>query len=175
MSELYSKVRQTIQTGDLVAWRITKIKGFFSFLLILYQKIFNARYSHVGVVAKLGDRLFVIEATPPVVRLYPLSLMNDFDLYKLNIEDKSQHLDILFKNIGKPYSLLDFISSHFSFRNTNTEFYCSELAGSFYEEIGFLHDEDAGITPDNLIRTIRKRLEVTPLSVQIDRGNLEGV
>lgn len=38
--------------------------------------------SHVGIVIKLGNRCFVMEATPPVVRLYPLSKLESFYVIK---------------------------------------------------------------------------------------------
>lgn len=175
MAELYSKVRQELKTGDLLAWKTTKINSFFDFVLFLYQKILKAEYTHVGIVVKEGNRFFLIEATPPVVRLFPVSLCDDFYHFPLNIDYKSTQIDFLLRTIGKKYSLIDLIRSILKLGDNTSEYYCSELAGRFYNDIGYINDEEAGITPDKIIEAVAKKNNVTPIFVKIDKGNLNGV
>jgi hypothetical protein len=175
MAELYSKVRQELKTGDLLAWKTTKINSFFDFVLFLYQKILKAEYTHVGIVVKEGNRFFLIEATPPVVRLFPVSLCDDFYHFSLGIEYKSSQVDLLLRTIGKKYGLMDLIRSILRLGDNPSEYYCSELASHFYNSVGYIHDERVGLTPDKLIEAVAKVKNTTPTFVKIDKGNLNGV
>lgn len=175
MFTLYSEIRGNIKTGDLLIWETTKIRSFIDFVLYLYQKIFKAEFTHVGVAVVLGNRLLIVEATPPVVRLHPVSLLDDFYLLKTNIRTKSKHLDILFEHLGKKYSLLDLVKFLFKLRNNDNNFYCSELASKYYNEVGLIHNHDAGLTPDSLIKEVKKATSNIITFVKIDRGNINAI
>jgi len=176
----YSEIRKELKTGDLLAWDKVKKDTKGNFVLYWYQKILKAKYVHVGVVAKIGKRYFVIEATPPVVRIYPISLLSDFVLIKTNLDlskgNKSRYLNILFKELGKKYSIFDLVRNIFRVKNNKSTYYCSELAGYFYKETGLIDDKDkAGFTPDSLIETVMKKTGNEPLMVKLDRGNFNGI
>lgn len=175
MINLYSKVRETIKTGDLLIWKTTKIKSLLDFILYLYQKIFKAEFTHVGIAVVLGNRTMIVEATPPVVRLYPVSLLDDFYLLKTDIEYKDKHLDILFKYLGKKYSILDLINSLFKIANSRDNYYCSELASEFYNEIGLIDNENAGLTPDSIVKAVKEATGNPIVFVKNDRGNIDFV
>lgn len=175
MTVLYSKIRDEIRTGDLLAWKTTRINSFFDFVLFLYQKILKAEFTHVGIAFKEGDRLFLIEATPPAVRIYPVSMTDDFYVLFNNIETRPSHIDLLLKNVGKKYSLFDLLRSILKLGNSTSEYYCSELAAMYYNSIGFIHDIDAGLTPDSIIKAIANETKSKPLFVKNDRGNLTEV
>lgn len=170
--EKYSNIRRQIKTGDLLAWKSGRIGSKIDLVLKLYQKIFKAQYIHVGVAVVLGNRVLMVDATPPIVRLYPLSYCDDFYWFPCNLEYKEKYLDILFKHLGKPYRLFDLINSLLGFKNSTDDFYCSELAGYFYKEIGFIQDEDAGFVPDTIVEAILKASGVKePTFILVDRGN----
>ena len=171
MANLYSKVRHEIKTGDLIAWKTTKITSFFTFILYLYQKILKAQYTHVGVAVREGDRVFVLEATPPVVRLFPLSLSGDFYHIPTKFDRKSTQLDFLLLTLGRKYSLLDLIRSSFKFGSDNADYYCSELCADYYNAIGHINNEWAGETPDAIVHEILKVNQNEPIFVKNDRGN----
>lgn len=171
MANLYSKVRSEIKTGDLIAWKTTKITSFFTFILYLYQKILNAQYTHVGVAIREGDRIFVIEATPPVVRLHPLSLSGNFYLIPTKFERRSSQLDFLLLTLGREYSIFDMIRSMFKFGSDNSDYYCSELCADYYNAIGHIDNEWAGETPDSIVREVLKVNQNEPIFVKNDRGN----
>lgn len=173
MANLYSEIRDTIKTGDLLIWKTTKINSLIDFILYLYQKIFKAKFTHVGVAVALGNRVLLVEATPPVVRLYPLSLLDDFYLLKTDITYKNKHLDILFEDLGKKYSLIDLIKYLFKIGRSNNHYYCSKLASKFYNEIGLIDDEDAGLTPDSIVEAVKKATSSAITFVKIDRGNID--
>lgn len=171
MITLYSAIRDELKTGDLIAWNTPKVTSFFTFVLYMYQKILKAEYTHVGVIVREGSRVFVLEATPPVVRLYPLSFSPEFFYIPVNRDDLEDELDHILHALGKPYSLLDLIKGLLKIKADDREYYCSELASEFYNRVGYIEDEWAGLTPDTLVRAVCKAGNVKPVFVKNDWGN----
>lgn len=175
MTVLYSKVRNELKTGDLVAWKVSKIGGFFDFILYLYHKIFGAEYVHVGTVYNTGDRVYVIEAIPPAVRIFPLSMRKDFYLIQTNIESTPNRLNVQLEDVGKKYSLFDMVKGIFNLARSSDSYYCSEETAKYYKEIGYIDDEDYGQTPDTLVNHIIKKYGIIPVFVIIDKGNFNDI
>ena len=168
----YSEIRPTIRTGDLLAWNITSPSDMGDLFLYSYQKIFNIKYSHVGIAAVLGGRLFVVEAIPPVVRLYPISRKSNFYLIPCNIDEKPGYLEYLFNDLGKDYSLLDLFKTCIGLKASDKDFYCSELAGDFYKFVGLLDSEKYGKMPHILVDQVIKVTGKEPLLVVVDKGGI---
>lgn len=172
MSIKYSEIRDQIKTGDLLAWKTKKIGSLSDMVLYLYQKIFKVEYSHVGVVVVLGGRVFVIEATPPVVRLYPLSRKDDFYWVTCGLAEKQNYIEYLFNTVGNSYSLLDLIKSCLHIKLNNSDFYCSELVGDFYKYAGLLDSDEYGQMPHILVNAVVSATNKQPVFVSIDKGNI---
>ena len=173
MTVLYSDIRNEIKTGDLIVYDTEEIDSFFGLVLYFYQKILKARYTHVGIAVRMCDRIFIVEATPPEVRLIPLAMCGDFYYVKTDMKSPEQSMmKNLFSYLGKEYSLLDLIKSKIGFANNTSDLYCSELAGDFYNMFGYITDRKAGITPDSIVEAVLKRSGATPVKVVIDKGNL---
>lgn len=181
MTLLYSKTREELRTGDLLAWKIVKIKSLVDLVLYLYQKILGAKYSHTGTVIRFGDRIFLMEASPPFVRIYPLSMLESFYLIKtnLNVENEvdinNHYYNSLLKHSGKAYSLTDMVRGIFDMKPNDDTLYCSELCLKFYRDIGYTTSEIAGITPDTIIEEIVKLSGNQPVFVTIDREALNAI
>lgn len=175
MVALYSNIRTTIVSGDLIAWKMTRLSSLTSILLFLYQKIIRANYTHVGIATVLGGRVFITEATPPCVRIFPLSMLDSFYLVKTNIDDKPEHLDNLFRELGKPYSLIEFLKTIFRIKTGDYNYYCSYLVSKFYNDIGYITREDAGLTPDTIVSEIERVSNFPAIFVKIDKGNLTNI
>jgi len=174
----YSKIRDTLKTGDLISWRITKVVSTFDAILFVYQKILKTRSVHTGIVVKIGGRLFVAEARPPSVRLFPLSKMDDFDILRLGLPEDKEDYNRILRQMGVPYGFIDLLKGILGFRTSLEKLYCSEHCAKFYVETGFipmnLYSEAAQV-PDNLLK-IAERLSGKKLeSVHIDRQNLTKV
>lgn len=173
MSVLYSKLRSEIKTGDLIAYDTEEIDSFFGSVLYFYQKILKARYTHVGVAVRLNNRVFLLEATPPQVRLVPLPMCGDFYLIKTDLEaDENKMLSVLVSYLGRSYSLLDLLKAKLKITNNPSDLYCSELAQEFYNMFGYLPNRRAGETPDTIVDAVVKRSGNQPIKVIIDKGNL---
>lgn len=179
MSVRYSEIRDTLKTGDLVSWKAGKVNSFFTAILKIYQKILKPKSVHVGIVFVVGGRTFVVEARPPVVRIYPLSRMEDFYLIRTNIPDDKANVDFLLQEVGVEYGILDLIRGLlFADGKNNKKLYCSELASIYYEDIGTLDVNkfpEAWRTPDNLIEAVCDATGSSPIYVEIDKGNLNAV
>lgn len=177
MSSLYSEIRDSLSTGDLVSWNHVKPTSIFSFILYLYQKLLKPKSVHVGVIVKIADRLLVVEATPPEVRIFPLSRMDNFHILRTNVKQTPYLLDILFKKVGNKYTISNLIKGILGFNAGGNELYCSELANLFYVETGYLDNElypDSYRTPDDLIDALLKISSNELILVRVDQGNLGG-
>lgn len=173
MTVLYSKMRNEIKTGDLIAYDTEEIDSFFGFVLYLYQKILKAKYTHVGIAVCMGGRVFIVEATPPEVRLVPLAMCGNFYHIKTDMPATEQSMmTVLFSHLGKKYSLFDLVKSKIGFANNTSDLYCSELAGDFYNTFGYITDRKVGTTPDSIVEAVLGRSGSTPVKVVIDKGNL---
>lgn len=178
ITKLYSEIRTNIQTGDLVIWKVDRVKSLSTLILYLYQKIYKRRSSHVGIAVNINNRVFVVEAKPPYVRMFPLSRTHDFMLLQTNIINKDAALDALLIHLGKPYTLFNLLQGVLGWKTSEQTLYCSELCALFYMDIGYLksniEEEDLpGETPDMLIDNIEKISNNKAFYVHIDRGNLK--
>ena len=169
---LYSKYRDKIKSGDLLIWETRKIESKIDLLLKVYQKIGKTNFTHVGIALVLNNRVFCIEATPPVVRLIPLSLLDDFKIIHLETNWDKNYEDLLFQQLGKQYSIIDYLSTVFGMKTNTDNFYCSEFVSYFYKEIGLIADIDLGETPKSIVEYFINKLNTQPIDVQIDKGNL---
>lgn len=173
---LYSQVRPNIRSGDMIMQRVTTMSSFLDFLLILYQKFFKSKFSHVGVALVYGGRVFCLEATPPVVRLIPLSMIGDFSIVHTNLEWSEPSDGCALKYIGRDYSLTDFMRGILHLSTSPKELYCSELLARIYKDLGLVQDLEDGSRPDKIIEkviSVLKERGMNPeiIEVSIDRGN----
>lgn len=174
----YSEIFDELKTGDLLCWRVNTFNNFFTFILFIYHKLFKATFSHIGVVLRLGDQVFAVEAVHPKVRLIPLHMLKSFYVYRLNLPDRKSFVRLLLRHIGKDYSLFDMVKRMFSIRTDTDELYCAELAFDFYDSIGFFEvsfDEFDGAisTPDDLVKLVIEKANVLAEFVKIDKGNID--
>lgn len=173
----YSEIERDIQTGDLLCWRLNRVKSFVSLFLYLYHKLFKATYSHVGIALRLGEHVFVVEAIPDRVRMIPLHMLKNFYWYKLDIPFKKSNVSELLKHLGKLYSVWDMVKSMMSLQTSGEDLYCSELAWMYYESIGFFpasvdEFDETLATPDDLVKMVTEQSNVSAVFVKIDNGNI---
>lgn len=172
----YSQVKDSIQTGDLLAWKITRFNSIITFVLYLYHKLFKAKYSHVAVALRLGDRVFAVEATSPQVRMMPIHRLGNFYLVRAGVQSQKRHVSLLTEHLGKKYGLLDMVLDMVAIETDDKELYCAELAKKFYEDIGFFaasaHEDSRTPTPDEVVDMVQSAAGTEPIFIRIDKGNL---
>ena len=75
---IYKQARPMIRSGDVLAWSHRGIRSWHDLKIWLVRMFTRSEYSHVGTAWVVGNRVFVIEAVMPKVRIYPLSKLGDF-------------------------------------------------------------------------------------------------
>lgn len=151
----YKEERYRMRSGDLLAWD----KGRGSILSTLttstIQLFTGSRYGHVGVVWTFAGRVFVIEASPPAVRLTPVSTINEFFYIPTRLRWRRTYEEFLLSKIGLNYSIMDCIRAYLGILNTkdNDSYQCAELACEFYKLTGILKDNryEPGLLVDAII------------------------
>lgn len=115
----YGAIRQDIKTGDIMVSSVgTGVNLADIWFGRLISSITGYKIYHVGMVIKLENRYFVLEAMVPQVRLSLLSNRLPFDIIKVNEKVPMQISDHDFKTkalgyLGIPYSLVDVVKSYF--------------------------------------------------------------
>ena len=138
----YQEIRDKLKSGDIIVCCKGNMKSFKGFLSLLVRVVTASSYSHVGVVIKLGNRCFVVEATPPVVRLYPLSKLDSFYVIKMEQRLSREDENRLFEYVGLPYSDWNSIVSYFTRKPlANGKLQCAQLVSSFYNWPNLLRPE----------------------------------
>ena len=130
----YTKGRENIKSGDLLAWSkkdFTTIKDLFPWIV----RVFTAsKYTHVGVAWVVEGRVFVIEAVPPCVRIYPLSRRLPCYHINMNVDWQEGDDKFLIDQVGKPYSTMDAIRGYLYEPNSeNDRWMCVKLSKFFYD------------------------------------------
>lgn len=153
---LYSDVENTIQSGDLLAWSTKGIKQPIDIICHIVRIFTKSEYDHVGIAWKIGGRLFVIDAVPPTVRIFPLEKKLPFYHIPMNVEWNPKAESLLLSKIGDKYSVWQAFLSYFKKPNEDNQWQCAELVNDFYKSVG-INLEDA-FTPTAVVS---KALEKT--------------
>jgi hypothetical protein len=74
----YADNRDTIRSGDLLAWTHRSWKTFYDLQVQAVRFFTQSEYCHVGVAWVIGNRVFVIESVTPTIRIVPLSNLLPF-------------------------------------------------------------------------------------------------
>lgn len=124
----YQQIRPKIRSGDLLAWGYKSWRTWRDIKIQLVRFFTQSEYSHVGTAWVAGERVFVVEAVVPLVRIYPLSQLGDFYHLPLNAEWGANAERYALENVGMPYSELEAIQAFFKIPGSNSTFECAELA-----------------------------------------------
>ena len=153
---LYKDVRRNIKSGDLLAWSTERIRSVRDVALKLIQRATNSPYDHVGIGWATDKRVFTIEATPPHVRVFPLSRARPFYWIPVGLEWKVKYLDYLTRHVGEPYSYKEVIAAYFGFNKKDDKWQCAEFTRYFYHRVGL--SLDFGYTPGTIVEAMLRHL-----------------
>lgn len=143
MKRIYDDERDYMRSGDLIAWDKSR-GGIISKLTVFIVKLFTkSRYSHVGILWVKGNRVFVIEATQPYVRITPVSSLKEFFHIPTKVRWLSKYEEFLLDKVGLEYSLADCLRAYFGTLNEkdNDSYQCAELACEFYKLANILKED----------------------------------
>lgn len=149
MAKKYSEVRPTIRSGDLLIWSTREVKSITDFLMQIVRVFTKSEYDHVGVAWVIGERVFVIEAVIPVVRIFPLSSLLPFYYISTNSVWSEETEKFALEQIGQKYSISQAIESFFNKPNLDDTWHCAELVHAIYNKEGI--DLGEVYTPSALV------------------------
>lgn len=98
----YSECRDSLESGDLVVFSHYKWASWYDFQVMAVRLFGLTEYTHVGVVVKIGGRVFLAESVSPVVRLVPLSnfAKDTFYVIPTRTPMQDEELEYLLKHVG---------------------------------------------------------------------------
>lgn len=142
--------REQIKSGDLLVWKKSSKSTISRWTLDIIRLFTRSDFAHVGVAWVLEGRLFVVEATQPVVRLTNVKETDEFYHVGMNVEWSKLSEDFLIGKLGLKYSMFDAIRAFLGKRLDNDDRYqCAELAHEFYAVHGISLGDS--YTPSELV------------------------
>lgn len=148
----YETARPLIKSGDLLAFSHFGWKSWHDIKIQAVRLVTRSEYSHVGIAWVVGGRVFCIEATPPLVRIYPLSKLGEFYWLPTNVEWTPQVENFAMSTVGAEYSQWKAIQSVFITLQDNNDglWQCCEFVKAVLKLAGVnLGDED---TPTGIVK-----------------------
>lgn len=134
-----------IKSGDLIAW--SSKKGFYNNLI---RVVTLSEYTHVGIAIIENGKLYVVEATRPVVRKVELSGRTPFHHIPMGIDITDDLIDTLNQFIGKKYSTIQAMLSVFNIYINDDNWYCTELCYEFYSKANIKFEKR--LTPTRFVK-----------------------
>lgn len=153
--------RQAIKSGDLLIWKKSKKSLISSWTIELIRFFTRSDFAHVGIAWVMDGRVFVVEATQPVVRLTIVKDNDEFYHAPMVIEWSDTSEEYLIDKIGLKYSVFDAIRAFLGKTLDNDRRYqCAELANEFYKTHGI--ELGDAFTPSELVEAVL-RLQTTTI------------
>lgn len=148
----YSEVRSQIRSGDLLAWshREPWYRSWYDFKISLVRMFTRSEYSHVGTAWCYADRVLVIEAVTPLVRVFPLSKLTPFYWLPLQARWSPEALEYALSKVGEPYSQLQALQAFFKLPREDGYWECAELTRLIALRDGINLGESA--VPSDIVR-----------------------
>jgi len=146
----YLNYRENLVSGDVVAW---KGKSLVSKIIRLFT---NSEYSHVGLVWVSNNRVFIIEAVYPLVRIVPLSSLLPCYVISMgkSLEPYAESNALSMVGVAT-YSAWEAILSYFGLNRDPSSWQCVEFVKSILKDN---NQEILGLdTPSEFILNIQKQ------------------
>lgn len=148
---LYRDIRKTLKSGDLVFY--SSHNGFGDKVIKWWSK---SRYSHVGVLWVIANRIFLMEASAfGGVRLVPLSLRMPDLIVKMDLKwNKDAEMQAM-EHIMEKYSFVDAVKAGLKENYSQTGWICTEYAASIVKECGYIFPKEAQV-PEDFIKILKE-------------------
>lgn len=153
-----------IETGDVLAFTHNGLKSWGDFESQLVRIFTRSEYTHVGIAWAVGERVLIIEAAVPEVRIYPLSLYNEFFLIKTFMPLKEDSLNTALSYVGQKYSKMEAIRGLLSNPRKASKWQCAELVQAVLNHNGLYLDGKA--TPSGVVAELLGTYNLQLISVR---------
>jgi hypothetical protein len=108
---IYSNIRSTIKTGDLIAFSGGNFSTVYELKVSLVRAFTRSEFSHIGVAWVTEGRVFLLDAVIPKIRIFPLSLDLPGYLIRMPNQLSKDATEYALSLIGQPYSNLEAIKA----------------------------------------------------------------
>ena len=146
--------RSIIQSGDLLIWSTDKKSWFSRACLSLVRFFTSSEFAHVAIAWRLEGRLYIVEATAPMVRLTPVWDEDEFYHVAADLTWSQSAEEFLLGVIGCHYSIMDSVRAYLGISVANDQKYqCAELVNLFYRHNGIDIPDDS-TTPSSVVTSL---------------------
>ena len=150
----YQDIREHIKSGDVLAWSHRSWKTWKDIKIQLVRFFTQSEYAHVGTAWVVGERVFVIEAVVPLVRIYPLSKLGEFYWLPMDAPWREYTEVIALEKIGFPYSEVEAVKAFLSLPLDDSVWECAELTAESAKADGI--DLGKKYTPTAIVQAALK-------------------
>lgn len=157
MSLVYSDFRLNIKSGDLLIWSDSEVNGYKDLFLQTVRVFTKSEYNHVGIAWVVNNRVFVIEAVIPCVRIYPLSLLIPFYHISTKASWDIKTEEFALHQVGHLYSIKQAVMSLIEKPNEDENWQCAELVHAILLMDGI--DLGEVYTPASLVRNAIEKFD----------------
>ena len=151
----YSQARPMIRSGDVLAWSHRGIHSWHDLKIWFVRMFTRSEYSHVGTAWVVGNRVFVIEAVMPKVRIYPLSKLGDFYWLQMGAYWRKATETLALSFVGDDYSQVQAMVSPFITPPKDDRWECAELVATVARQDSI--DLGDVYTPSEVVLAAQKR------------------
>jgi hypothetical protein len=156
----YLDIRSQIKSGDVLAWSGGSRKSLSDIKLDIVRIFTRSEYSHVGIAWVIGERVFVVEAVIPLVRIYPLSKLTPFYLIKTPYSWSKEAEEKMLETVGKPYSQWEAIKAFLGLNTKDEKVWeCAKLVNDTLATIDPKFEEIPDV-PTNTVEYLLKNNSV---------------
>lgn len=152
---IYRQARPLIRSGDILAWSHRGIQSWHDLKIWFVRMFTRSEYSHVGTAWVVGERVFVIEAVVPKVRIYPLSKLGEFYWLPMGAYWRKATETLALSYVGDDYSQIQAIQSPFITPPADEEWQCAELVATIARQDSI--DLGHAFTPSAIVLAAQKR------------------
>ena len=151
----YEQARPMIRSGDILAWSHRGVRSWHDLKIWLVRMFTRSEYSHVGTAWVVGNRVFVIEAVMPKVRIYPLSKLGDFYWLQMGAYWRKATETLALSFVGDDYSQVQAMVSPFITPPKDDRWECAELVATVARQDSI--DLGDVYTPSEVVLAAQKR------------------
>lgn len=141
----YQEARKHLRTGDVIGF----VHGYFPVGKVV-QWVTRSLYTHVAVVIRENDRVLVVEAKQPYVRIFPASRLTPFYWCALRGDLNQDAKNFAYSIVGDRYSLADCYRSVTGETTDDNRWQCAELVRTVHRKNGA--DARCKATPADIMK-----------------------
>jgi len=154
----YTNIRPKIKSGDVLAWSHKGWGTWYDIQMQIIRMSTRSEFNHVGIAWVVSNRVFIIEAVYPKVRIYPLSKELPFYWLPTGGDWWTEVEEFALSKVGEEYSKIDAIKAFFNQikPGSNNVWQCAELINIILQR-GSVFDRHVTSTPTAIVEELMNK------------------